>query len=185
MRAGSRNGCERMTRPSAPRARTIAWRPRKRISTEPGSTSPDAMIRRRTTSGVSQTDVASAPNAGGWVRASGTAAGSQALAVGDDRRRNRTSALVIRLPTDTRPPRGLGVVCRTQPTSFRGALVRAVARAYRGTPSTTPAVGWTPVMPRLDRKKGTDERLLVRKLSRHDDNAAIAEMRDGAARQQT
>src|SRR5579862_7684 len=170
MRAGSRSGCERMTRPSAPRARTIAWRPRKRI-------------------------VASAPNTGGWVRASGTAVGSLALAVGVDRRPNRTSALVmprrapervaIRLPTDTRPPRGLGVVCRTPPTSFRGALVRAVARAYRGTPSTTPAVGWTPVMPRLEPRKGTDERLLVRKLSRHDDQAAIAEMRDGAARQQT
>src|SRR5690349_2191768 len=303
MRAGSRNGCERTTRPSTPRARTIAWRPRKRISTEPGSTSSEARMRRRTTSDVSQTDVASAANAGGWVRASRTAAGSLALAVGDDRRPTRRSALVIaavrpvpvigtntsvcrqrppdrgtiRLPTDTQPPQGLGVVCRTQPTSFRGALVRAVARAYRGTPPTTPGVRWTPVasahhqafaqtgaghsrgLPvagarsrgsdskshpsplrrrpphvgmsprcsphplaglerrragrtstspryapnqtrppeghrssrrrdtrsRPERRERTNEHLLLRKLSRHDDNAAIAEMRDGAARQQT
>ena len=39
-------------------------------------------------------------------------------------------------------------------------------------------------MPRLEPRKGTDERLLVRKLSRHDDSAAIAEMGDGATRQQ-
>ena len=39
-------------------------------------------------------------------------------------------------------------------------------------------------MPRLEPRKGTDERLLVRKLPRHDDSAAIAEMRDGATRQQ-
>src|SRR2546427_7757175 len=40
-------------------------------------------------------------------------------------------------------------------------------------------------MSRLERRKSTKERPLPRKLSRHHDDAAIAEMRDGAARQQT
>ncbi len=58
--AGRRRGCERIARPSASRASTAALRPANRTSTDPGSTSPDAWMRRRTASGVSLTEAVSA-----------------------------------------------------------------------------------------------------------------------------
>jgi hypothetical protein len=63
-------GCERIARPSASHASTIALRPANGTSTAPGSISPDVSMRRRTAFGVSLMVTASAAVAGpgprGW-----------------------------------------------------------------------------------------------------------------------
>ena len=75
-----------IARPSASRASTIALRPAKRTSMEPGSTSPDAWIRRRTASGVSLTEAASGGRRGGAA----VVRGGAGIAGAPPRRRQET-----------------------------------------------------------------------------------------------
>src|SRR5437764_14780588 len=112
----------------------------RRSSTGPGSTSADARMHRRTTSGVSLTEVVSTADAGRALRSSGPALESAAVAPDDVRRPNRTNAPAMRatrqvavtgtglsvgarhalgretihLRRDTSLVVGLAVVCRTQ-----------------------------------------------------------------------
>src|SRR6185369_8641572 len=81
--------------PSASRASTTVSRPAKRTSTESGSTSPDAWMRRRIASGVSLTDTASEVDPAPGPRSSEPALGSLALPV-DVRRMSRRNAQATR-----------------------------------------------------------------------------------------
>jgi hypothetical protein len=92
----------RIARPSVSRASTTALRPAKRTSTDPGSTSPDAWIRRRTASGVSLIDTASGVDAAPGSRSSGGGAGivgAPPQARRTSRRNTRDTRAVF-----TRPP---------------------------------------------------------------------------------
>src|SRR5215813_1778758 len=150
-RLGRRRGCERIARPSASDLSTTALRPANRTSTDPGSTSPDASMRRRTASGVALTEVISAADAGAGL-------GSLALAPGNIGRTNTSNAPAtrylrhvavsgargsvggrralkrhtIQLRRARGLPHGLVITWWAHRALFRGALVRALARATGG-----------------------------------------------------
>jgi hypothetical protein len=121
-----------------------------RTSTDPGSTSPDAWMRRRTTSSVSLTEAVSAADAGAGL-------GSLALAPGNIRRTNSRNAQATRylrhmvvsgargwvggrcaLGRETihlrakGPPHGLVITWWAHRALFQGALVRAVRGRTEG-----------------------------------------------------